>query len=409
MNDVRMRGFAERTSVEDAVAWVDRQAAWIVPEVVPLSEARGRVLAEPVVSRIDVPTYPRAMMDGYAVRAADTMGAGDYDPLPLRIVGTSLPAAPANVTVGEGEAVRIMTGAPMPEGADAVLPVEQTQPGSSTDSVLVLAAVARGRHIGQVGEDIRRGREVLTRGRVLRPQDLGVLSSIGLSEVSVIGAPRVAILVTGNEVLPAGSKPADYRIADANGPMLSALVERDHGCVTDCRYVPDDPDAIAEALRADADIILVSGGSSVGEEDHTPQLVRKLGMLAVHGIAMRPSSPAGMGTIGHRQVFLLPGNPVSCLCAYDFFAGRLIRQRAGHRADWPYRQQQLPLAEKLSSAIGRTDYARVRIQNGQVIPLAIRGASILTSTTRADGFVIVPEASEGFAEGTPVTVYRYDA
>ena len=410
MRDVRMRGFANRTSVQQARAWVDEHALPLEPETVPLAKAAGRVLAAPMVSSVDVPSYARAMMDGYAVRAEDTLGAGDYDPRPLKIIGTALPARPAETTVEPGTAVRIMTGAPLPEGADAVLPVEQTRgdTDASSSTVLVLAPVARGRHIGQVGEDVRKGSTVLPAGRRLRPQDVGVLSSIGCQHVSVVRRPRVAILLTGNEVLPAGSKPEGYRIADANGPMLAALVERDDGEVTALHYVPDDRSALKKALcESSADVTLVSGGSSVGQEDFVPQWIAERGELAIHGIAMRPSSPAGMGTIEGRPIFLLPGNPVSCLCAYDFFAARLIRQQAGGCAEWPYPATRLPLAEKVSSAIGRTDYVRVRLEDDAVVPLAIRGASVLTSTTRADGFVVVPESSEGYAAGSQVTVYRY--
>jgi molybdopterin molybdotransferase len=156
-------------------------------------------------------------------------------------------------------------------------------------------------------------------------------------------------------------------------------------------------------------VLLVSGGSSVGEEDHAPRLVAAHGNLAFHGIAMRPSSPAGVGTLGGRPVLLLPGNPVSCLCAYDFFAGRAIRRLAGLPAAWPYREARLPLAERIASELGRLDYVRVRVSDGRVHPLMTRGASILTSTTEATGFVVVARDSEGHAAGATVTVFLYDA
>jgi molybdopterin molybdotransferase len=189
--------------------------------------------------------------------------------------------------------------------------------------------------------------------------------------------------------------------------MLAALVERDGGVVDFPSLVPDDHDAILRSLNADADVVIVSGGSSVGMEDLAPTLLIEHGELAVHGIAMRPSSPTGFGRLEHRLVFLLPGNPVSCLCAYDFFAGRAIRALGGRAKTWPYRSIVAKLARKISSPIGRLDYARVRLVDGDVEPLAIGGASILSSTTRADGFVIVPADSEGFAPGTEVEVWLY--
>jgi len=215
------------------------------------------------------------------------------------------------------------------------------------------------------------------------------------------------LVVTGNELLPSGSQPHGYRIADANGPMLAALVARDGGLVEFPGLVPDEHDAILKALHAEADVIIVSGGSSVGIEDLAPTLLAQHGDLAIHGIAMRPSSPTGLGRLEHRLVFLLPGNPVSCLCAYDFFAGRAIRALGGRTKTWPYHAVRARLARKISSPIGRLDYARVQVVDGAVTPLAVSGASVLSSTTRADGFVIVPADSEGFAPGTEVDVWLY--
>jgi len=274
--------------------------------------------------------------------------------------------------------------------------------------VLAMDGVSPGKHVGQPGEDVRTGTTILSAGRRLRPQDVGVLSSIGVAEIGVIRRPRVRIVVTGNELLPPGSSPQGSRIVDANSPMLAALIKRDGGVAINPGIVPDDPAAILAALRDDADVIVVSGGSSVGQEDHAPSLVAEHGELGIHGVAMRPSSPAGLGTLDGRLVFLLPGNPVSCLCAYDFFAGRALRALGGRRQDWPYVTKQLPLCRKLVSAVGRLDYARVRIVGGEVEPLAISGASVLSSTTRADGFVLVPEDSEGSPPGATVTVYLYD-
>ncbi len=248
---------------------------------------------------------------------------------------------------------------------------------------------------------------MLDSGRVLRPQDLGVLSSIGQGDVRAVRRPRVRLAVTGNELLPSGSRPRGFQIADSNGPMLAALIERDGGVVDFPGLVRDDRDAILGALRADADIVIVSGGSSVGIEDLAPTLVAEHGELAVHGIAMRPSSPTGFGRLEHRLVFLLPGNPVSSLCAYDFFAGRAIRVLGGRSKAWPYRSIRARLNRKVTSPIGRLDYARVKVVDGTVEPLSVGGASLLSSTTRADGFVIVSDDSEGFAAGTDVDVWLY--
>jgi len=405
--DVRMRGFSRRVTVADALRCLDeRLAPQPSAQAVSLADAGGRVLARDMQSLVDVPGFDRAMMDGFAVQAADTLGASSYNRLPLTIVGQVLPGESFCGAVAAGQAVRIMTGAPVPSGADAVLPAEKVE--IENDRLLATDEVSPGKHIGRRGEDIVARDMVLKRGRYLRPQDLGVLSSIGVSEVAVVCRPRVRIVITGDELLPPGTPPRGNQIADANSPMLTSLVTRDGGEAINPGIVPDDRDAIRSALHDDADVILISGGSSVGQEDHAPTLLATHGQLMVHGIAMRPSSPAGFGKLGHRWVFLLPGNPVSCLCAYDFFAGRAIRRLAGRSKDWPYRTINAPLKRKLVSVVGRVDYARVKLVDGQVEPLAIGGASILTSTTRADGFVVIPGDSEGYAQGTQVQVYLYE-
>lgn len=435
LRDVRMHGFSRRHTVQAALAWLDAHLAPLAAGDVPLRHAAGRVLAAPVVASVDVPGFDRATMDGYAVVADSTEGATAYNRIPLRVVGDALPGAPFVGPVARGDAVRIMTGAPIPAGSDAVLPAEFVEiegPAEGGPDIAALATVSPGKNIGRRGEDVLSGATLLERGRVLRPQDLGVMSSVGVGHARVVRQPRVRLVITGNELLPAGSTPKDFHITDANGPMLAALAERDGAVVEFPGLVRDNRDAILDAMTGPAeagpcdsaevdakgvgsgfsrtggiDIVIVSGGSSVGVEDLAPMLVAEHGELAVHGIAMRPSSPTGMGTIGGRLVFLLPGNPVSALCAYDFFAGRAIRVLGGRRPEWPYRLARGVLTRKISSPVGRLDYARVRLAGDQVEPIAVGGASVLSSTTRADGFVIVPDDSEGFAAGAEVEVFLY--
>lgn len=405
--DVRMRGFARRSSVEEALAWIDGQARPLAGETAPVEAAHGRVLAADVAASIDVPSFDRAAMDGYALRAEETNGAGDYNPLEFRVIGQALPGKPFEDEVTAGSAVRIMTGAPLPAGADAVLPAEYAD--ESQGRVSITAAVSAGRHVGRAGEDVAAGATVLSAGRRLRPQDVGLLAAVGLSRVEVVRRPSVRIMVTGEEIVPPGQPRSRYQIFDSNSVMLEGLIARDGGTVESLRRLPDDRRSVAAALKeAGPDVILVSGGSSVGAEDHAPAVLAEEGELPIHGIAMRPSSPAGIGRLGDALVFLLPGNPVSCLCAYDFFAGRAIRLLGGRSGEWPYRVRRVAAGRKIVSAIGRVDYCRVRLTGQGVEPLAVSGASILSSTTRADGFVIVPAESEGIAPGAEVDVYLYD-
>ena len=406
-HDVRMRGFAERVDVEVVDAFLSDHARALPGEPVPLLECVGRVLAEDVTSEVDVPGFPRSAMDGYAILGEESFGASAYDAIRLDVVGLSLPGNPYAETLRSGQAVRIMTGAPIPDGADAVVKAEVCE---EEDGVVSISeAVAPRKNVGAIGEDITKGDAVLAAGRRLRPQDAGLLSSIGRGAVACVRRPRVRLVVTGDELLPAGSVPAGSQIVDSNSVVLRGLIARDGGAALPFEILPDVPETIREAMASDdADVVLVSGGTSVGQEDHAPRLLSELGELMHHGISMRPSSPTGIGRIGERFVFLLPGNPVSCLAAYEFFAGPTIRALGGRTRAWPHRRVTLPLARKIVSEVGRTDYVRVAIEAGKALPLATAGASILSSTVRAAGAVVVPRELEGMREGAPVEVLLYD-
>ncbi len=405
--DVRMRGFSQRISVTAFETMVRERCGPLPAETVPLAQAAGRVLAENVISAVDVPAFDRSAMDGYALHSEETFGAGPYNPLSFRVVGQITPGRNFGRAIAPGEAVRIMTGAPLPPGADAVLMAEYA---SEQDGIMTATeAVSPHKHVGRVGEDIRQGQAVLPKGRALRPQDLGVLASIGQGWVSVLCRPAVTLLITGDELLKPGERPEGARIVDSNSIMLAALIERDGGTVSGIQHLPDRREAIADALRhAPGDLLVTTGGTSVGVEDHAPTLLAELGELLVHGVAMRPSAPSGFGLVGGRPVFLLPGNPVSCLAAYDFFVRLGLRHMAGRDEAWPYRPVTRSLRSRIVSQIGRVDYVRVRLEGEAADLLATSGASILSSTSLAEGFVVVPEGSEGLAAGDVATVWLYD-
>jgi molybdopterin molybdotransferase len=406
MADVRMCGFERRTSVERALELLRARVVRLPSEAVPVEDAVGRVAAEDVLAATNVPHFVRSMMDGYAVIAESTMGATSTQPRSLDVIGEVRAGAMPSTTVGVGQAIRITTGAPLPEGANAVLMAELTE--LSGERVLATQSVSPGKHVAPIGEDIEAGTRVLAEGRVLRAQDAGVLASVGLSDVRVIKRPRVRVLITGNELLPPGSTPSGAQIVDSNSVVLRALAERDGAASIDVVRERDDESAIALVMqRGDVDVLLVSGGSSVGPEDHAPKQLESLGDVVVHGVAMRPSSPAGFGFIERRLVVLLPGNPVSCMCAYEFFGGPAIRALGGRPWAWPHRQVTMNVAEKMVSVLGRTDFMRVTIDDGSVFPLMTSGASILSSTTRADGVVIIPDEYEGHAEGDRVEVLLF--
>lgn len=415
MRDVRMKGFRRRTPVAEALAVLEARTTTLETERVPLEEAAGRVASEDVLAAVDVPHFARAAMDGYALAGESTFGATSYAPAEMPLMGAAFPGRSFDGELKKGEAIRITTGAPVPRGADCVLMAELAEEVERDGARFVRARepVAPGKHVGAIGEDVPAGTVVVKRGRKLRPQDVGVLSSVGTPSVPVVRRPNVVIIVTGDELLLPGSVPSGACIVDSNSLVLTALLRRDGASLSAVIRVKDSRDAVREAIEGAAgDVALISGGSSVGPEDHAPIVLAQIGELAVHGVAMRPSGPAGFGFFGadrKKLAFLLPGNPVSCLCAYEFFAGPSIRALGGLPRAWPHPRVTRSTGAKFVSELGRVDYVRARIEGDRVFPIMTSGASILSSTTRADGVVIVPSELEGYGEGEPVEVLLYDA
>lgn len=419
-DDVRMRGFRSRVELAEALALLRADEVPLPSEDVGITACTGRVLADPVFAPIDVPGFVRAAVDGYAIRGEDSFAASEHNPITLELLGTSLPGRPCAATVGEGQAVRITTGAPVPAGADAVLQAElarlmPARPGTR-ERVELLGTVPPRRHLGEIGEDLARGHQVLGRGRVLRPQDAGVLASLGLASVPVVRRPRVQLLVTGDELVAPGTSPGPWQIVDSNSVVLAGLCERDGAQWLPTVRARDGEAALtagfAELCAGPADVLLVAGATSVGLEDLMPQVLARAGRLEVHGVAVRPASPTGLGRLHDgRRVFLLPGNPVSCLCAHELMVGPWLRALAGRPHPWsfPHPSVVLPLFKKITSKVGRTDFVRVRVRDGQVEPVATSGASNLSSTVIADGFTIVASDSEGAGPGEPVRVFLFDS
>jgi molybdopterin molybdotransferase len=419
-----MRGFRDRRPVAEALAILEPRTGPLAAERVPVTECIGRVLAADVTARVAVPHFARAAMDGYALAAASIAGATGDAPVDVIVVGEVRAGGAQLPALSPGEAARITTGAPVPDGADCVLMAEKaeerplseargTPPSRAVAVVRTREAIPRGKHVGAVGEDVPAGSVIVRAGRRLRPQDAGVLASAGVLEVSAVRRPTVRVLVTGDELVAPGEVPSGSRIVDTNSLVLSALAARDGAATTVVERVRDDRGATREALlRATEDVILVSGGSSVGPEDHAPLVVAELGDLVVHGVALRPASPTGFGFLSRGSatipVFLLPGNPVSCLCAYEMFAGPAVRALGGLSRGWPHRRKLCTVGRPITSERGRTDYTRVTVEGDIVTPLMTSGASILSSTTRADGVILVEHDRSGYAEGETAVVFLYD-
>lgn len=369
-----------RLSLDDATAWVDRATSRLGVESISTSNAYGRVLAEEVCAAQPIPASDSAALDGYAVAASATVGAGSYNPvlLPLR-------------TVAAGETI--------PPSTDAVIPLEQGEP-QPPDWVECVEAVAPGENVEAQNSVAPAGTVLAPAGALLSAPPIGMLIRVGLSDVNVVRRPRARIVVT-----PKGAK------IDSNGPMLRALVERDGGDISGIVPADRTEQGFRDALERDgADIVLVIGGTGPGTDDHAATALAAVGELAIHGIALRPGETSGLGrTRSGVPVVLLPGSPAACLFGYEMLAGRGVRRLGGRNPKLPYRWRLMRTARKLVSAVGMTEIVPVRCPARDTVePLPSFGEIGLMAAVAADGFVIIPEASEGHPADALVTVYLYE-
>lgn len=370
---------------------------------VPLRDAHRRVLAQAIVSSRDVPPFARAAMDGYAVRAADTADAGRSSAKTLRVIETIYTGDVPRRSVGAGQCSEIATGAPLPPGADAVVMVEDTEPGAE-GTVRILARVTPNQHVGAQGADIRTGQTVHDRGDVLTASRLGAIAAIGFTDVEVFARPRVAILSTGNEIIEPGEPLAPGQLYDVNQFTLAAVVAEHGGLPVSLGTAPDtlaELEAAVENCLAE-DLVVVSGGSSVGERDLILDVVAARGDVHFHGIAVKPGKPTLFGSIRGKPVFGLSGYPTSCLInAYVLIVP--VLRRIARLPRYEPRIVSARLARRVSSVAGRHQFLTVRVADGLAHP-AFKGSGDITSMSQADGFVEIPASVDSVEEGTVVDV-----
>jgi molybdenum cofactor synthesis domain-containing protein len=383
-------------------------------ERVSISDAHDRVLAQDVVSPMDIPPFNRSTVDGYAVKAADTFGASEDKDINLRVCGhVAIGEAPA-VTVKERSAAEIVTGAPLPDGADAVVMVEYTS--RQKNNVFVRRPVARNTNIMTKGSDIHKGETVLKKGRILGSREIGALAAIGLTKVAVYKRPKVAVLSTGGEVMEPGKALSPGKIYDINAHTLSAAVLECGGEAINLGIVPDEKDKMKSALEqalASADVILTSGGVSVGPKDFTPQVVDSLGKpgVIISGVAMKPGKPLTIAVVKGKLIFSLPGNPTSSLFMFIVFVRPIIMKLAG-RPEEGMPKVKAVTAHKMFSARGRRTFTMVNLTYNKdgtflvdPVPTGLSGA--ITTMTKADGFVEISEKQQFVDAGTEIDVYLF--
>jgi molybdopterin molybdotransferase len=392
-------------SVEEALAHVLATVRVLESECVPLLEAAGRVLAEPIAADRDIPPLANSAMDGYAVRGADLAQV----PVRLRVVGEVAAGHVSDVRVVPGTAVRIMTGAPIPAGADTVVCFEDAKLDS--EEVEVLKAPRPGANVRQAGEDVRAGQVVLEPGAALRPQEIGMLAAVGRVEVAVVRRPQVAILATGDEIVLPDQPPGPGQIRDANSYTVAAQV-RKCGGVPLLLGVACDEEALVqrgmrEALDRQADFIITSGGVSVGDFDLVKQVLAAEGEMHFWSLNMKPGRPLAFGVVGSVPLLGLPGNPVAAMISTELFARPALLKMQGF-TEWAHPTVRARLAQPIGRKDGRRHYLRVRLRETEVGYEAMltgdQGSGILSSLVQADGLAIIPEDADHLPSAAEVEV-----
>ncbi len=398
---------AELTDIETARELVLERARPLVAEPVPLAEARGRTLAEPVSASERVPGFDNSAMDGFAVRSSDVAAAGREDAVRLRLVAESRAGAPSSRGIGPGETISISTGAKLPEGADAVVRVEDTR--GEEGSVAIAASVEPGQNVRRAGEDIEPGAELLGAGARLSAAELGVLASVGVATPACRRRPTVALVSTGDELIGAGDPLRAGAVRNSNSHALAALA-RDCGAEPLAPMtVGDQPEATREAVRSglEADALVVCGGISVGEHDHVRAAFGELGVEEVFWrLSLKPGKPAYFGTGPHGLVFGLPGNPVSAFVTFILLVRPALLAQQG--AEPSRTRLRAELSERYRKPADRAHAIRCRLERGPGGWLATaaprQGSHVMTSLLGADGLALIPEETTVVEAGEPVTV-----
>jgi len=404
----RLKGFQKLTSADEALQkWLNvlqikkpRQAT------VPLNEALNRVSAIDIIAQDDLPKFDKSAVDGYALKAEDTTGASQFKPITFSLTESNIITAK--------QARQIWTGNPLPKGADAVVMLENTQQHDRKLEVWI--QLAKGGNVSKKGEDVKKGEKIIKAGTRLTPYHLALLSALGNTEVKVAEKPRIGILATGNELAEAGSKPAENQIFESNRVMLAAMCHELGAETVDLGIAKDDLTEITKKLKTalqKCDAVITSGGTSVGGLDLVPESVNQTGKLGVivHGIALRPGMPTALAVLDRKPVLILSGNPVAAAIGFEVFARPLICKMLGMPHTEPRPTINAVMARKVATALGRKTFVRVYVtqKNGSVLaePVSARGSGAISTMTRGNGFVVVPENREGITEGENVTVHLF--
>jgi molybdopterin molybdotransferase len=401
----RLKGFQKLTFIDDALQkWLNiLQVNKLGEATIPVNEALNRVLATDIVAKEDLPRFDKAAVDGYALKSEDTIGASQFKPVTFQITELR--------EVGVKQARQIWTGNPVPKGANAVVMIENTKKADGKLEVWV--QLATGGNVSKKGEDVKKAEKIIEAGTRLSPYHLALLAAVGKSQVKVAEKPRVAILATGSELADAGSKLSGNQIFDSNRVMLAAMCHELGAEPVDLGIAKDDLAEIGERLKMglrEFNAVITTGGTSVGGLDLVPDVVNNTGKpgVIVHGVALRPAMPTAVAVLAGKPVMILSGNPVAAVIGFEVFARPLICKMLGMKQTEPRPTVKAVITRKVAAALGRRTFVRVRVtlKNGEFLaePISARGSGAISTMTRSNGFVVVPENRGGVTEGEVVMV-----
>ncbi len=405
---MKLKGFQKLTLTDQALQTWFNTLQLGKPKIVSVSlqDALGRVLAENLVALEDLPRFAKSAMDGYAVKSSDLIGASQSKPMVLQLTQTDY--------ITSKQAKQIWTGNPIPEGADAVVMLENTQ--KHGDELEVWNQLTPGANVSEVGEDIKKGVLVAKPGTRLNPYHIGLAAALGYTELKVSEKPKIAILPTGNEITEVGTKRAANQIYDSNKVMVSAMCQELGAETIDLGLAKDNTDEIAQKIKSalkTSDAVITTGGTSVGGLDLVPDAVNGLGKpgVVVHGVALRPAMPTAVAVLEGKPVLILSGNPVAAVIGFEVFGRPLVCKMLGMPKEEPRPIVIAKLAKRVTSVLGRKTYVRVHVtqKNGELVaePVSAKGSGSISTMTMSNGYLIVPENREGVTEGETVTIHMF--
>jgi len=375
---------------------------------VPLHQALNRVLAEDIIAEENLPRFDRSAVDGYAVRAEDTSEASQFKPKTLRITNED--------EVGSKQAKQAWTGNPVSKGANAVVMLENTN--QINRELEVWIPVTPGENISKKGEDVQKGETAVNTGTRLKPQHLGLIAGLGIAEVKVVEKPKIAILATGNELVNIGEKPQEDQVFEVNRLTLSALCRELDAEPLDLGIAKDNVEEILRKIKTGlelADVVITTGGTSVGVSDLVPEAVNKIGKpgVIVHGVAMRPAMPTALAMAHEKPIIIFSGNPVAAMIGFEVFVRPLICKMLGLKQEERRPTVRAKITKRVSTALGRKTFVRVRVfqRSGEFFaePISTRGSGVISTMTKANGYVVVPDNREGLEEGESALVYLFSS